>query len=94
MRRSRRPGGLPLGRRVLWALVALALVVAPAFDFASARARPADGSGARCPLHANPGLTAEPVSATPAFVVQALGLVEPLARLALVPSSIFIPPRP
>ena len=87
--------GVSLAQRVLWALVVLALVVAPAFDVAaSVHSRPGYGSGARCPLHANPGLTAEAVAAMPAFVGQALALVEPLVRLAPVPSPIFIPPRP
>ena len=52
--------GVSLAQRVLWALVAVVLVVAPAFDVTtSAHFRPGYGSGARCPLHANPGLTAE-----------------------------------
>ena len=69
------------------------LVVAPAFDYAWAEPRLADGSGARCQLHANPGLTAQPPSPIPAFGVQALVVVEPLVRLSLVAPSVFIPPR-
>lgn len=77
----------------MWALVAVFLVVAPAFDYGWAEPRLTDGPGARCPLHANPALTAQPLSPAPAFGLRALVVVEPLVRPSLVPPSIFIPPR-
>jgi len=80
-RRRGRAGGLSSSQQLVWALVAVFLVVAPAFE------------GARCPLHANPALTAQPLSPAPAFGLRALVVVEPLVRPSLVPPSIFIPPR-
>lgn len=84
---------LSSSQRLVWALVAMLLVVAPAFDYAWAAPRLTDGPGARCPFHANPGWTAQPPSPIPAFLVQTLVVVEPLARLLLVAPSVFIPPR-
>lgn len=92
-RRRGPAGGLSSSQRLAWALVAMLLVVAPAFDYGWAEPRLTDGPGTRCPLHANPVLTAQPLSPTPAFGLQALVVVEPLVRLSLVSPSIFIPPR-
>lgn len=92
-RRRGRAGGLSSSQRLGWVLVAVFLVVAPAFDYAWAEPRRTDGPGARCQLHANPVLTGQPLSPAPAFELQALVVVEPLVRPSLVPPSIFIPPR-
>jgi hypothetical protein len=76
----------------VWALVAVFLVVAPAFDYAWAEPWRTDDPDVRCQLHANL-LTGQPLSPAPAFGLQVLVVVEPLVRPSLVPPSIFIPPR-
>jgi len=72
-------------QRMVWALVVLLLVVAPALDLGWAE--PTLSRGGHCQLHANP--------AAPIIVLAAELLLpfESLARLPFIASTIFIPPR-
>jgi hypothetical protein len=78
-------------RRALWALALLLLIVAPALDFAWVE--PTLGQGVLCQLHANPAVALEVVSPVVVAAAELLPPGEPLGRIPLVGSPIFIPPR-
>ena len=92
-RRPSASGNARTASRVISALAALVLVVAPAVDLAWNEPTLEEPQGARCPLHANPGAAL----GAPALVVShsAVPLLhsEPVVHFELLSFSIFIPPR-
>jgi hypothetical protein len=81
---------IPAACRVGWLLVTLVLIVVPMLDLASGE-RLHDAT--RCPVHANPGLSAAPDVPSVALATPLPQLFDPSARVPLLASSIFIPPR-
>lgn len=80
-------------QRLLWLLAAALLVVAPALDLAWNEPAADESQGARCQLHANPVVALQPVAPVVVLASGPLLPFEPLGRVPLVGSSIFVPPR-
>lgn len=79
--------------RAVLAVVALLLVVVPVLDLAWNHASPDDAQGVRCPLHANPAVTALPTWPVAPGPLEFLVSSNLLAASSLLGPSIFIPPR-
>ncbi len=77
-------------QRMVWALVVLLLVVAPALDLGWAEPTLSQGY---CQLHANPGVALEPTAPIIILAAELLVPFELLTRLPFIASTIFIPPR-
>lgn len=78
-------------QRMVWALVVLLLVVAPALDLGWAE--PTLSRGGHCQLHANPGVALERTAPIIVLAAELLLPFESLARVPFIASTIFIPPR-
>lgn len=97
MELAQQPLALPdnsgIVRRLMWALAAPLLVVTPALDLAWNEPALDESQGARCQLHANPGVALQPVAPVVARASELLFPFEPPDRVPLVGPSIFVPPR-
>jgi hypothetical protein len=79
--------------RSIAALVILLLTVAPALDLAWNEPTLDQSPGARCPLHATPGVICQPAGLIVVLAVERLLPDDVLDRLRLAGAPIFIPPR-
>lgn len=81
-------------RIIPWAVLALFLLVAvPFLDLAWNEPQLGQSDDARCQLHANPPIGAEPMSLEVALVAEPFLPLVPPDRVPLIGASIFVPPR-
>src|SRR3989304_10075845 len=73
-------------------LVILLLVMVPSLDLAWNDSTLDESQGAYCQLHANPGVSLQPVSPVMVLSAERFLPFQPLDRFPLIGSCIFIPP--
>jgi hypothetical protein len=80
-------------QRAGWTLAIVLLIIVPALDLAWNEPALDENQGARCQLHANPGVTLQPHSPVVALAAGLIGPSQACDHFPLIGPSIFIPPR-